>query len=327
MSEKTLTQDELRALLDSDEVGGKNRDKQVSDYDFAHPNHLSSEQRRILQRLYANVANHLAASLSNTLRSNVKVQVSSLGEQTFASFRSALPKPTMINILSVPPLQERALLTMEMKLAASLIDRMLGGPGRAPAKVRDLTKIERGLLDYLSLSFFDAIATGWRTLAAFTPALDAVEMDPQAVEDIPSAEALLVATFTIGGGEMDGGEFSFCIPIVALDGALGRLEKPVKFVVTKRPQTPEQRKQIDQVINQGTLDLEVVMGTTTLSIGDVMAIKPGDVLVLDQGPHDLLEGRVSGRLCLLGRPGRLGKKLCVVVEKLLPAAKPITKKE
>lgn len=216
---------------------------------------------------------------------------------------------------------------MEMKLAFSLIDRMLGGPGRSPAKMRDLTKIERGLLDNLSRKFLEPLAAGWRALAAFTPALDAVEMDPQAVEDIPSAEALLVATLTIGGGDMEGGDCCFCIPIVSLEGVLGRLERPVKFVATKRAQTPEQRKQIDQVLNQGTLDLEVVLGTTTLSIDEVMEVKPGDILVLDQGQHDLIEGRVSGRTRMHGRPGRLGKKLCLVVEKTLPAAKPALKKE
>lgn len=326
MAEKTLTQDELKALLDTDEGAGKPHRKTVSDYDFAHPNHLSPEQLRSFTRVHTIAANELGSALSTILRSSVKVEVTNVGEQSFASLRTSLPNPTLVNVLSVPPLTEPALLTMDMKLVLGLLDRMLGGPGKAPAKLRPLTKLERGLLDGVTKRFLEQLAAGWKSLAAFTPAVEAVDFDPQMIDVIPGAEAVLVATLNVSGGDMESGDCCFCMPMIALESILGQSAGPAKLVAAKRAQTPEQRKQIDQAISQSALDIEVALGTTTLSIDEVLAIKPGDILVLDQGPTDLLEGRINNRTRMFGRAGRIGKKLCLLVEKTLPAAKQ-TKKE
>ena len=70
------------------------------------------------------------------LRVSLEVTLISFGQLTFDVFRNSLASPTVINILSMEPVQERALLTMDMKLAFSLIDRMFGGPGKSLDQVR-----------------------------------------------------------------------------------------------------------------------------------------------------------------------------------------------
>jgi flagellar motor switch protein FliM len=327
MSEKVLSQEELKALLDAEDGAKGDREKQIVDYDFAHPNRLGVEQVRTLTRVHEGIAIDLSRVVSDLLRCNATVNVVSVSEQMFSSFRKAMPTPTVIEVLAVPPFTEKALLTVDMKLAFSIIDRMLGGPGKPPAKLRPLTAIERGLLDNVLSKFIERIAAGWKELTAFTPTVETVEMDPDKVEVIPSAETLLVVTFTLAGGEMAGGEACFCLPLVALEALLGRLvAKPVKFAATKRNQTPDQRKQIEQVLAQGSMAMTVQLGTATITLGEVLDIKVGDVLVLDQGQSDSVIGRVNGRPRVRGRVGRLGKNLAIVVEKTVPAEKPPVEK-
>ena len=150
MADDILSPEELEALLASVEEEGKGkrfREKRISEYDFVRPNKLSGDQVRALQRLHETIAQNLTMSLSPYLRVNLEVNLISLGQLTFDVFRNSLSNPTMINVLNMAPLEERSLVTIDMKLAFSLIDRMLGGEGKALDSIRPLTLIEQSLLD------------------------------------------------------------------------------------------------------------------------------------------------------------------------------------
>ena len=325
MGDEILSAEELDALLTPvGEVGdgrGK-REKRVQDYDFVRPNKLSGGQLRALQSMHEAMAQNLTTALSAYLRLTLEVSIISLGELTFEVFRKSLPNPTLINVLSLSPIQDRALVTMDMKLAFSLLDRMLGGPGKPLDKVRALTVIEQNLLDNVIRRFLDQVAQGWRSLVEFNPAVEAREMDPQFVQVIPSSEMVLVATFGVTApGEIEPGEICFCIPFISLEGRINQLGNQGRFAVMKREQTPVQRKHLDRVVKQGTLEVSCSLGTTALSVGEVMDLAPGDVLVLDQRHDGQLPGFVAGLERLAGRPGRLGRKVGFLVERVIPAGK------
>ena len=260
--------------------------------------------------------------LSTYLRINIEVNIISLGELTFEVFRNSLPNPTVINVLSLTPIQERGVATMDMKLAFSLIDRMLGGPGKPLDRIRTLTTIEQSLLDNIIKRFLDQLSAGWKELVAFNPVVEAREMDPQFVQVIPSSEMVLVATFSITApGEIEPGELCFCIPFISLEGMVSQLGNQFRFAAMKRTQSPTQRKHLDRVVKQTTLEVACELGTTDLTIGEVLNLKIGDVLVLDQGHDEQLIGKVSGLQRLMGRPGIIGRKAGYLVERIIAAGK------
>lgn len=322
MAEEILSAEELDALLSTvDETGPGRRQKQkrIQEYDFVRPNKLSGEQLRSLQRMHESIAQSLTMSLSTYLRINLEVNIVSLGELTFDVFRNSLPNPTVINILSIDPLPERAISTIDMKLAFSLLDRMLGGPGKPPDKMRPLTPLEQGLIDNVTRRFEEQIASGWSELTTFKPSVETREMDPQFVQVIPSSEMVLVSTFSLSApGELEPGEMCICIPFISLDGVLTRLGNSFRFASMKRDQTEAQGRYLRRVVDRTSLTLTTTLGTTTLSIGEVMDLKPGDVLVMDQRVGTQARGEVSGHLRVLGSPGKLGRKAAFLVEDVLP---------
>jgi flagellar motor switch protein FliM len=320
MAEQALSQEELKALLD-DENAPK-RTHQVLDYDFAHPTRLTREQNKALTRAQQAAATAIAADLCAAVRSPLQATSSGISEIGFAGLRASLPNPTVLYVLSAPPLPERGLLVVEPKIAFALVDRLLGGPGKAPSPLRPLTALERGLLDQLVKKALERIAAAWKDIAAFTPAVESLAMDPAEVDAIPSGETLVCAGVSITGeGEFAGGEIKFCLPYIALEPSLARLGRPTRFAATKSAPTVDQRKQIDLVLGKARLEVRVELGTATLTIGEILAMAPGDVIVLDQGPKDLMPGAIGGKRRFLGRSGRLGKKLAVLVEKVLPRPK------
>lgn len=322
MGEEILSAEELDALLSTVEdvgAGKRRREKRVVEYDFVRPNKLSGEQLRALQRMHESIAQHITMALSTYLRLNLEVNILSLGELTFEVFRNSLPNPTMINVLSMTPIQEKGVATMDMKLAFSLIDRMLGGPGKPLEKIRSLTTIEQSLLDNVIKRFLDQVALGWRELVTFDPVVESREMDPQFVQVIPSSEMVLVATFSIiAPGELEPGELCFCLPFISLENIITKLGNQFRFAAMKRTQSPGQRRHLNRVVQQTTLEVSCELGTAKISIGDIIGLKVGDVIVLDQSHDALLPGRVSGRGRLLGRPGVIGRKAGFLVEKVIP---------
>jgi flagellar motor switch protein FliM len=220
------------------------------------------------------------------------------------------------------PLHERALATMDIKLAFSLIDRMLGGPGKPLDKTRALTTIEQSLLENVIRRFLDQLAAGWKELVTFNPVVDSREMDPQFVQVIPSSEMVLVATFSLTApGEIEPGELCFCIPFISLEGMMSQLGNQFRFAAMRREQTPSQRKHLDHVVKVSALPVKVTLGTTTLTVGEVMAMQPGDVLVLDQPTDSQMIGSIAGTERLLGHAGVIGRHSAYSIDRVLPVGK------
>lgn len=325
MPDEILSAEELNALLSTVEetgAGKRKREKRVLEYDFVRPNKLSGEQLRALQRLHEAIAQNLTMALSTYLRINLEVNIVSLGELTFEVFRNSLPNPTVINVLSLAPLPERAIATMDMKLAFSLIDRMMGGPGKPLDKVRALTTIEQSLLDNVIRRFLDRTAEGWSELASFKAIVESREMDPQFVQVIPSSEMVLVSTFSIAApGELEPGEICLCIPFISLDAVMQRLGNRFRFAAMKREPTAGQRSHLDRTVKHSTLPVRAELGTARITLDDLMSMKAGDVIVLDQRVGEPASGLVAGKLRFLCSPGRTGKKIAARVDRILPPGK------
>jgi len=325
MPDEILSAEELDALLNTVEetgAGKRKREKRIAEYDFVRPNKLSGEQLRALQRMHEGIAQTLTMALSTYLRINLEVNIVSLGELTFEVFRNSLPNPTVINVLSLAPLPERALATMDMKLAFSLIDRMLGGPGKPLDKMRALTTIEQSLLDNVIRRFLDRIADGWAELVAFKAVVESREMDPQFVQVIPSSEMVLVSTFSISApGELEPGELCFCVPFISIDTVMQRLGNRFRFAAMKRDPSDGQRRHLDRMVKHSTLPVRVDLATASVTVNQVMNMQPGDIIVLDQRIGEHAKGLVGGKLRFLCSHGRLGKHIATRVERVLPPGK------
>jgi flagellar motor switch protein FliM len=85
-----------------------------------------------------------------------------------------------------------------------------------------------------------------------------------------------------------------------------------------RDQSQEQAGYLKQVVTNSPLPLTALLGRTTVTIDEIMALKTGDVLVLDERTNVQLKAFVRDQLRLLGRPGRIGKHAAFLVEQVVP---------
>jgi flagellar motor switch protein FliM len=188
--------------------------------------------------------------------------------------------------------------------------------------MRALTTIEQSLLENVIRRFLDKVAEGWAELAEFKAIVEAREMDPQFVQVIPSSEMVLVSTFSISApGELEPGELCFCVPFISIDTVMQRLGNRFRFASMKREPSEGQRRHLDRVIKHSTLPVQAKLGTASVSLDQIMTMKPGDVIVLDQRTSERAVGLVGGKVRFLCSHGRLGKAVAVRVERVLPPGK------
>lgn len=321
MADEILSEDELSALLDAVEGDPSSavEPQRISDYDFARPDKLNPDQIRSLQRMHESIAQDMENCMTRLLGVSIEVSLVSLGQLSFDVFHSALSSPTVLQVLAMSGSPERCILTMDAKLAFSLIDRMLGGKGRSLDKLRGITMVEESLLDNVTDRFLEFLANAWGRLQKFNFSVVERESDPQFASVIPAGEMVLVSTFSIQGPtEMEAGELCVAIPFINLEGAIGKLSSQTRFADIRHQQTADERKHLDRVVSGTQVPLKVELGTATLTVGEILALKPGDVVVLDQVRDQPLQGWLGGLLKLQGRMGRIGRKLGYLVEELMP---------
>ncbi|MFW5750996.1 MAG: flagellar motor switch protein FliM [Planctomycetota bacterium] len=316
-----LSEDELNALLDAVEHDPSSamEPQRVVDYDFARPDKLNPDQIRSLQRMHESIAQDFEYHLARLLQVSVEVALVSLGQLSFDVFHASLSNPTALQVLEMSGAPERCIMTVDSKLAFSLIDRMLGGRGKALDRPRALTMVEESLIDNVTDRFQGLLSEAWSRLQPIRFKVIERESDPQFAQVIPAGEMVLVSTFSIQGPEeMEPGELCMAIPFINLEGAVGKLSSQTRFAQIDLRQTPEQREHIDRIVSDTMVPLRIELGTATLRIGEVLAMSKGDVIVLDQPRDEPMQGHLAGLYKLQGRPGRIGRKVGFLVEQLLP---------
>ena len=121
----------------------------IRTYDFRQSGFLApSELRRIRQR-HEQFVRSLAARLAIFLRLEFTVQLAKLQIVGYQKFIEHLPT-THITLFKVDPLKGVGLLEIPPRLSLSLVDRMLGGPGKAPDAARELSEIEVALVEQVA---------------------------------------------------------------------------------------------------------------------------------------------------------------------------------
>jgi flagellar motor switch protein FliM len=285
-------------------TGGRRRARSVTAYDLTRPNRLSREQLQTLQRVHESAAQALKAALTNYLRLAVSVEVRSLEHVRFETYLTSLPDPHVIHILKAPPFHQPVLLTLDHGTVFAVVDRLLGGTGKSKIAARELTDIETSLLDGLIKIVFRELKEGWKSVLGVDFEVERRESVPHFARVYPGKEVVLIVTFGIGG-DLTAGDMKLCISFSSLEPHLGRLASQVQ---TEPPAAAiaEKRDKVERTLRGVATRVEAVLGESTLRIRELMALAPGDVVLLRRGSQEPLELRIGGRPKFLGQAGVVG---------------------
>lgn len=275
-------------------------------YDFRRPDKFSKEQLRTLQMLHETFARLAGSQLSAYLRAPVSIDLISLEQVPYDEYLRSI-NSSVFTITSLPPLTGQAVLEIEFQLVFTMLDRLLGGPGRAVNR-SVLTDIERPLVKQIIERMFMGLKSAWEGVVIVNPGIDGMETSSQFVQIAPPTDIVVTILFEIriGGAR---GAMSLCVPYLVLKPIASKLSAQKWFTSAARRANAASRRALGLQIQQTSVELAAKLGNVRMSIGDFLHIGKGDLLRLDQRTDQDLILCVNNSAKFEGRPALDGKKI------------------
>jgi len=313
MSNAILSNDEVDALLSAIESGqvliGQNvepkKEKKIQHYDFRRPDRFPREQKRRLQKISEDMAKAIGNSFSRMLRTNVNVELIAIEEFSYEVFVNSFTDITCANVLNLKPLHGLGLLTIDVGLCLSVLDRGLGGPGKIPQKIRALTQIEEGVVGVVLEQMLADISLCWAQLVHIEWKIEKVDMDIKAVQVVHSTDVVISINFA-ASGDLGNGTIILCMPVSSLEmvmikSKLDRIDRNLELDYIK------------EVVNEVDMGAKVLLGKTHLTLNEIINLKRGDVVRLDNKITEDMPLEIEEKTKCYGKPGVVGKKLALQV--------------
>lgn len=319
-----LSQAEIDALLsalsdgqvDAEEIKTTKVQKKIRVYDFKRPNKFSKDQIHSLENIHENYCRALTTYLSGHLHSVIETKVLSIEQITYDEFIRSLPSPTILGIFSMSPLEGTLLLEMSPSLAFTMIDRLLGGQGYGSEKNRDLTEIERTIVEHRVNQMINLLEESWVEVIEAKPELISLETNPQFTQIVAPNDMIVLVTLEVKVGEMVG-MINMCLPYLVLEPILDKLNTLFLFSTQAKVTSPEQVKLIRKKIEWAKIDMTTLLGQSEILVRDLMELAPGDVIPLIQNVKEPLSVYVGNYKKFRGIPGLHGEHLAVQLTEIV----------
>jgi len=113
------------------------------------------------------------------------------------------------------------------------------------------------------------------------------------------------------------GIMSLCFPFLYIEPIMTSLSASHWISSTQKEPTQEMRTSISNHLKESSLALKVDLGSTTIKIKQLLSLRRGDVIVLDQKANSNLEVFLRGSKRFLAKPGVHGKKKSVQIVSII----------
>lgn len=320
-----LSQEEIDALLagvmsgdvDAETVKQEADTRKIKTYDFKRPDKFSKDQIRTLYMLHESFARLMNTYLSTHLRTLVTVDVASVEQLTYQEFVQSVANPSVISILSVPPLKGNIIFEFGTEVAFAFIDRVFGGDGNTSIKTRVLTEIEDAVMRRFVNTSMSHLKEAWSNVTLMNPTLEATESNPQFTQIVPPSDMVVIVTIQIKIGEIEG-IMNICIPYLVLEPIMSKLTTTFWVASSiSKSETEDQVAIIQSKLDRTKVAFVVEVGEVQISIREFLTLGFGDVLQLNSKVKDELPCKVGSNVKFYCRPGTSGKKMAVQITRVV----------
>jgi flagellar motor switch protein FliM len=321
---EVLTQSQIDKLLSelagesTDEVSLHLDEKKVRPYNFRNPKKLTRDQQKVFRNIGEVFARHLASYLAGLTRTYCEVSVASLEEYPYKEYNNALPDMQVTGVLDVNLTKGAMLMDLSNSITFALIGRMFGGPvTEQEPPAREFTDIEVALMERIirritllfqeTWTFFPDMSMNLRQIETNTRFIKAIGMDDMVTS--------LVLAITLNQVK---GTLTCCVPCV---GILPVLDEIVSeqgggaASADTEERLAEARSTVLSELQEATVDVSGILGSTTMTMREILDLQPGDVIRLDQSVGSQVVITVNGHNRFYGSPGVRKNKMALRINR------------
>ena len=325
---QVLSQEEVDALLNGLSDGEVETTAQdvikdpssVRDYDLTRQDSISRDRMPALEMITEKFVRLFQKTLLLLLRKTVVVNVLSVGMAKYGDFIQKIPLSTSLNVFKMAPLKGNALLVIDSNIIFTIIDIIFGGSGRSPFKVdgRDFTNIEKNIVKKVVLSALKDLETVWELIKKLDIAYVKSETNPQFAQIALPADGVVIIKLELDM-EFTKGAMTFCIPYATVEPIINKLQ--AEYQMEKRDIDQKWAKGMVKGLRNSTITLTVNLGQTELKGKEIVNLKKGDVIPLDQYCNESLNIYVEDILKFKGHPGVYRSNQAILITELIDSVK------
>ena len=285
MGAEILNQDEIDALLKGVDDGAVPiapppvNPGEIRPYDIATQVRLVRGRMPTLEMINDRFARQFRIGLFNMIRRTPEIGVAPVRIQKFSEYTQNLKVPSSLNLIKLNPLRGTALLVLDAKLVFSIVDNFFGGNGRyAKIEGREFTMTEGRIIQMVLRQAFADVAEAWKIIASINLEYLNSEINPNFANIVSPSEIVVVCAFKIdleGGG----GELHLTMPYSMIEPIRDQLDSGMQSDRMERDDGWTQA--LREEIEEAEIDIVPVLGRSSLSVGRLVDLKPGDVIPCD----------------------------------------------
>jgi flagellar motor switch protein FliM len=322
MGDDILSQEEVDALLrgvtgENEDDGGQADTGGVRTYDIGRQERIVRGRMPTLEIINERFARNLRIGLFNFIRRNAEISVGPVRVQKYSEFIRNLVVPTNLNLVHVKPLRGTGLLIFDPDLVFLIVDNLFGSDGRYHVRVegRDFTPTEQRIIRKLLEVVFNECQKAWEPVYPIEFVYLRSEMNTQFANIATPTEVVVAMTFHIELGA-GGGDFHICLPYSMVE--------PIRDILSSTMQAD--RTEVDnrwitmmsRQVQSAEVELVATLGSTSVSLGQILNLKKGDVVMMEVSDHTVAD--VSGIPVLDCHYGTLKGRYALRVDSVLAGA-------
>jgi len=252
-------------------------------------------------------AQNYSISLSNQLQRTFSIFRTGLESMPFQEYMLAKENPGSIGVFSFTPLKHGALILYDPELSFSVVEIMLGAAVEhdKPKLNRNLTKIELTVLKATMSKACDDLDRAFRPITSLDSTILKVENNPRLVSITDPESEVIIGTFTVSVGDLTG-IMELVFPLATLEPLRENFKELLSVNTLRHGGWTDI---LTEQLQEMSTTIIAQSGVLNLSIGEVMALKKGDVIPIDYDINSALKVLVEEKLKFFAQPGtHQGKK-------------------
>jgi flagellar motor switch protein FliM len=286
------TEDTARGVLSDEEAAALLEKESHADgtpraYDLAGTQRITRGRLPALETIHEAFSRSLRIALFNLLQREPQVTFEGVRSQKSGDYLATIGTPASLTIARLKPLPGNALFVFDPKLVFLMVDAYFGGPGDQPAvrpADRGLTPTEirfaQGVLRQVAVD----LALAWAPVAQVEVELVKHEVNPLFASVAAPTDTVLVSRFQVelpsGGGSLD-----LVMPAAMIEPLR---EVLTAGIVASTGANEAWVPSLAQHLHEAALELRAVLTEASITLGELVRLKPGDVIPIDPPAEVLL---------------------------------------
>jgi len=210
--------------------------------------------------------------------------------------------PSHLTLFKTEPLRGVAILDIPVVFGLTIVDRLMGGPGKGAETAREISAIEKALLDQIVQIILEEWCANWARFKQLKPALLGCESNGRFLQTAPPQTNMLVLSIDARNGDASA-QLKLAFPYSSLEALVRQLAPEADCSADAPAPAPQPAPKWNRTLDDVSLPVTAEWQGLDLTARDVLGLQVGDVLQV--GPQ--LTQHVSVRLGELPKfQGRLG---------------------